>query len=77
MLALWLSSFSSYSSLKDVWYIAVVGVGIVCFERLTFFVWNQEEGLWVMTEHRCRWLPNVVGQFIHLFSIIWNCNCLY
>ena len=37
MLVLWLSSYS-YSSLKDVWYVSVVGVGIVCFERLTFFV---------------------------------------
>lgn len=45
MLASWLSSFSflsfssySYSSFKDVWYVSVVSVGIVCFERLTFFV---------------------------------------
>lgn len=49
----------------------------VFWEANVFCVWNQEEGIWVMTEHRCCWLLNVVGQFILLFSIIWNCNCLY
>jgi hypothetical protein len=65
--------------LLDVSYVFVVSVGIVCFDRLTvlFFAWNLEEGLWVMIDHRCCWLLNMLGQFRHLFSIIQNCNYLY
>jgi len=47
MMALWLSSSSSYSysSLKDVWYVSVVSVGTVCFESLTFLCVESRGGI--------------------------------